>query len=58
MTGNIILFESFGKLLFSFIDVVTIFLIGSLMDMNTSKPINENTKSFLYIIWLLNPLAI
>lgn len=57
MTGNILLFESFGKVLFSVVDVVTVLLMNRLITM-TSKSINDSTRSFLLNIWLLNPLTI
>jgi GPI mannosyltransferase 1 subunit M len=57
MTGNILLFDSFGKVLFSAFDVIAVLLMSKLISL-TSKDFNDNTKAFLLNLWLLNPLTI
>ena len=57
MTGNILLFESFGKVLFSAFDVISVLLMNHLMGL-TSKNVDDTTKAFLLNLWLLNPLTI
>ena len=57
MIGNVVLFESFGKVLFSIIDILNGLLMLQIIGM-TSKSIKDETKSFLLTLWLFNPLTL
>jgi GPI mannosyltransferase 1 subunit M len=57
MIGNHVLFESFGKVLFSAMDVITVFIMNKLISM-TSKTVDDKMRAFLLNLWLLNPLTV
>lgn len=57
MIPNILVFESFGKVVFSCIDILVSMVIEKLIRMS-SKTVNDRDMQFLLSLWLFNPLTI
>ncbi|XP_003702287.2 GPI alpha-1,4-mannosyltransferase I, catalytic subunit [Megachile rotundata] len=55
LTPNIFLHESFGKILFSFVDILVGILIHKILSLQHT---NENLKSICTLLWLYNPFVI